>query len=90
MTKWEVDKVGRFAIEYTSINLLDGKQFFLQCGVLLSGMKTELYGAPGCDETAVNFPSFQSNPSITAGFRDFKETDTLLMLHTTYIHVHTV
>ena len=53
-------------------------------------MKTELYGAPGCDETAVNFPSFQRNPSITAGFRDFKETDTLLMLHTTYIHVRTV
>ena len=31
---------------------------------------TKLYGAPGCDETAVNLSSFHR--SITAGFRGFQ------------------
>ena len=34
---------------------------------------TKLYGGPGCDETAVNVPSFQNlKSSIAAGFRGFQ------------------
>ena len=35
---------------------------------------TKQYGAPGCDETAVNLSSFQtlSHRSIAAGFKGFQ------------------
>ena len=50
LTKWEVDEVGRFTILYTSNHCYRSVKFLVHhCQEM-----TKLYGAPGCDETAVN------------------------------------
>ena len=70
----------------------------LQCGVSLSRMETELYGAPECDETAVKLPSFQSLKSSLYHSRlqrfsilhaSNTRSDWLLTdLHTTYLALY--